>query len=201
MSDAKAHQEGNLPFTGADTSNRRITEYYTPPPNYPSTGSYEMHNLPPQVPGATHNREAAGVPRAPGAAQEEAFDFQFFAPQKNARRYLVVLVIILSLVIVGLAAVAGILGHKLNTVPKPHNSTITTTLTVTERPASTYIHSATLSMSTSTTFGFSATITSVKTITLPETATGTPPLRLSVTNPRLSSSRNLFSRSICWRRS
>jgi hypothetical protein len=181
MSDAKAHQ-GDLPFTGADTSNRRITEYFTPPPNYPGTGSYEMDNLPPQAPGATHNREAAGVPGAPGApgpAQEEAFDFQFFAPQKNARRYLLVLVIILTLVIVGLAAVAGILGHKLNTVPKPHNNTITITLTVTERPASTYIHSATLSTSTSTTVGFSATITLVKTISVPqsETATGAPPLR------------------------
>jgi hypothetical protein len=182
MSDAKAHQEGGLPFTGADTSNRRITEYFAPPPNYPGTGSYEMDNLPPQAPEATHNREAAGVPGAPGApgaAQEEAFDFQFFAPQKNARRYLVVLVIILALIIVGLAAVAGILGLKLNTVPKPHNSTTTITLTVTERSASTYVHSATLSTLTSTTVGFSVTITSVKTISVPQsaTATGTPPLR------------------------
>src|SRR5450756_998437 len=97
MPDAKAHQEeqGDFPFSGADTgaSNRRITEYFIPPPNYPGTGSYEMDNLPPQATGTTSNREASGVTGAPGAsgassaAREETFDFQFFAPKKNMRRY------------------------------------------------------------------------------------------------------------------
>jgi hypothetical protein len=150
MSDHKHHQDKeDLPLTEAElgkmaASTQRLsgfTEHFAPPPNYPGLGSYEMSSFSPQATGAGHSQGAA---RVPAAIQEETFNFPFYAPKRTLRRYFVALMAILILIIAGLAALAGILGHKLNTKPKPQNIIIT--MTEQFSATITIIQSTTLSM-------------------------------------------------------
>jgi hypothetical protein len=179
MSDQKHHQdEEDLSLTEAElgkmaASAQRLSgfsEYFAPPPNYPGQDSYEMNSFSPQATGAGRDQAAPG---APTTAQEETFNFQYFAPKRNPKRYFIALVTILILIIASLAALAGILSHKLNTMSKPQNVTIT----MTERfsTTATDIQLTTLSM----------TLTSVILLTTTEQLTFTMTLKPTHTHTDL----------------
>jgi len=118
----------------------RFTENFTPPPRYPGAESHEMKDL------GFPASEAAlpqSIPERTATAREAPFDFQFFAPKKNTRRYLVALVIILMLIITILATLSGILGHQLDEALHDSQNT-TLTVTMTEQLRFTTLHPTTL---------------------------------------------------------
>ncbi|PMD34904.1 hypothetical protein L207DRAFT_534180 [Hyaloscypha variabilis F] len=131
MTDPKLHQgEDDFPLTEEElrrvpTLASRFTEHFTPPPNYPSNEAHEMKNFPLPNSGASPTYNIHGTHTG---AREEAFNFQFFAPKKNMRRYLIALIIILILIIIALAILSGLLSHQLS---QAHHESHMTTLTVT----------------------------------------------------------------------
>jgi hypothetical protein len=131
MTDPKRYQdEDDFPLTEEElhrvpTWTSRFTEHFTAPPSYPSNETHEMKNLPFPASGATQAQTFPGRHTGP---RDEAFNFQFFAPKKNMRRYLIALIIILLLIITVLAILSGVLSHQLS---QAHHESHSTTLTVT----------------------------------------------------------------------
>ncbi|KAE9365906.1 hypothetical protein N431DRAFT_516806 [Stipitochalara longipes BDJ] len=172
MSGQKPQQEDeDFPFTEEElrrvpTSASPFTEHFAPPPRYPGTETHEMKNLPFLDSGATRAPERTG---RPAAAREEAFNFQFFAPKKNMRGYLITLVIILILIIAALAALAGVLGHQLHAAEhESHNTTLTATMT--EQLQVTTVHPTTLLTLTRSFTSSTLVLTQTETQTATQTA-------------------------------
>jgi hypothetical protein len=128
MDSKNLHVEDDIPFTEEELRATPAPSRFPAPPNYPmSTGqSYELGNMPPHPIGGA---EYGAPPPLPPTARGEPFNFGYYAPKRNPRRYFVATIILLALALLGSTISAGVLSHKLSTQAKVQPATSITTLT------------------------------------------------------------------------